>query len=164
MFFYLQVGFSNLITATATKITMSTTQEQKQAPAFTLEELKARLDAGFQKSVATMVEDVLTEYVKRIDNGTRVFKYIKSWPYKGSFMSSVYTQGDCMKCDSNDGNVGYNTTLQPQEDVDKFTKFVFDELATKHGILVKESTVEYRDNKTGWYYMRFELTLTLAGQ
>ncbi len=144
------------------------TQEQQAAqlqnPAFTLEELKARLDAGFQKSVTALVEDIVKEYVKRIDNGTRVFKYIKTWPHKGGFMSAAYTQGDCMKCDSSDSSVGYNTTLQPQEDVDKFTKLVFDELATKYGILVTDSKVEYRDNKTGWHHMRFELTLTLADQ
>jgi hypothetical protein len=137
-------------------------QTQPQSPVFTLEELKARLDAGFQKSVTTMVEDIVKEYVMRIDNGTRVFKYIKAWPQKGSFMSAAYTQGDRMQYDGKDNCIGYNTTLQPQEDVDKFTKLVFDEITTKHGILVTDSKVEYRDNKTGWHHMRFELTLTLA--
>ncbi len=139
-------------------------QTQNKKTEFTFEELKARLEAGFQKSVTIMVEDIVKEYVMRIDNGTQVFKYIKSWPHNGCFMSAAYTQGDIMKCDSNDSNIVYNTTLQPQEDVDKFTKLVFDELATKYGILVTDSKVEYRDNKTGWHHMRFELTLTLADQ
>lgn len=154
--------FSNLI---ANKRTMSTQEQQapqQQNPAFTLEELKARLDTGFQKSVATMVEDVLTEYVKRIDNGTRAFKYIKTWYDRGYFMSATYTQGDCMKCNSSDNSIGYNTILQPQADIDRFMQHVFDELASKHGILVTDSKVEYRDSKNGWHHMHFELSLTLT--
>ncbi len=136
------------------------TQTQQQENMFTPEALKARLESGFQKSVTTMVNDIVKEYALRLDNGTREFKYIKLWPYKGSFMSAAYTQGDCMKVES-DG-VGYNTTLQSQEDIDRFTKLVFAELHEKHGIETKDSLVEYRDNKTGWHHMRFELTLTLA--
>lgn len=136
------------------------TQTQQQDNTFTPEALKARLESGFQKSVARMVDDIVKEYALRLDNGTREFKYIKLWPYKGSFMSAAYTQGDCMKAES-DG-VGYNTTLQPQEEIKKFTELVFNELKEKHGIIVLESIAEYRDNKTGWHHMRFELTLSLA--
>jgi hypothetical protein len=137
------------------------TQTPQQENTFTPEALKARLASGFQKSVATMVEDIVKEYALRLDNGTREFKYIKSWPHKGSFMSAAYTQGDCMKAESSNG-VGYNTTLQSQEDIDRFTELVCNELKEKHGIEIKDSLVEYRDNKTGWHHMRFDLVLTLT--
>lgn len=123
--------------------------------------LKTRLDAGYKKSVIVMVEDIVKEYAMRLDNGTREFKYIKSWPHKGSFMSPVYTQGDNMKCD---GEIGYNTIIQPNEDVKGFADLVFKELEEKHGIVVRESIIEYRDNKSGWHHMRFVLTLSLADE
>jgi len=108
-----------------------------------------------------MVEDIVKEYALRLYNGTREFKYIKLWPYKGSFMSAAYTQGDCMKAEFN--SAGYNTTLQSQEDIDRFTELVCKELKEKHGIEIKDSLVEYRGNfMTGWHHMRFELVLTLT--
>lgn len=138
-------------------------QEQKntqlQTPVFTPKELRERLDTGFRKSVDTMIENILKEYVMRLDNGTQTFKYIKLWPYKGSFMSAIYTVGDFMKCD---GNIGYNTIKQSQDDINKFTKLVFEELEKKHGILVQESKVQYTTPSNGWQHLRFELTLTLA--
>jgi|LakMenEpi03Aug12_release.lakeMendotaPanAssembly.Ray.scaffolds.fasta_scaffold5400399_1 hypothetical protein len=52
---------------------------------------QGRLDAGYKKSVGALTTDIMKEYGTRLDNGTKLFRYLKTWNEDGYFMSSVYT-------------------------------------------------------------------------
>jgi len=113
-----------------------------------------RLDAGYKKSVAALASDIMKEYGQRLDNGTKLFRYLKSWHEDGYFMSPLYTQGDCMK-------PGVNTILQPESDIWRFWDDVRTKLVCDYGVHPQSWTVKYRNNNTGWHHMRFDIELSL---
>ncbi len=115
---------------------------------------KERLEAGYQKSINALVADIVKEYGTRLDNGTKVFRYIKTWNEDGYFMSVVYTQGDIMK-------PGINTILQPDSDINRFWDDVRTKLVCDYGIHPHEWKIKYYTVNNSWYLMQFDITLSL---
>lgn len=69
-------------------------------------------------------------------------------------MAPVYTQGDKMKENT-------NTILQSDSDIKKFELAVLTKLVDLYGVYVYSSDIDYVDNKTGWYHMKFDIVLAL---
>ena len=115
---------------------------------------KERLEAGYEKSINALVTDIVKEYGTRLDNGTKVFRYIKTWNEDGYFMSAVYTQGDGMKA-------GINTILQPESDVNRFWDDVRTRLVCSYGIHPHEWVIKYYTVNNTWHHMRFDVTMSL---
>jgi hypothetical protein len=115
---------------------------------------KERLEAGYQKSSNALVADIVKEYGTRLDNGTKVFRYIKKWNEDGYFMSAVYAQGDCMK-------PGINTILQPESEINRFWDDVRTKLVVEYGIHSHEWKINYYSANNTWYTMKFDVTMSL---
>lgn len=110
---------------------------------------------GFNNSVNIMVDDIMKEYMERLKAGSQQFRYFKLWhEIKGVFMAPVYTQGDKMKENT-------NTILQSDSDIKKFELAVLTKLVDLYGVYVYSSDIDYVDNKTGWYHMKFDIVLAL---
>jgi hypothetical protein len=115
---------------------------------------KERLEAGYKKSVGALTEDIVKEYGTRLDNGTKLFRYLKTWNEDGYFMSAVYTQGDAMK-------PGINTILQPQSDINRFWDDVRTRLVCNYGIHPHEWAIKYHTYNNTWHSMKFDITMSL---
>ena len=113
-----------------------------------------RLEAGYMASVGALTEDIVKEYGARLDNGTKLFRYLKTWDEEGYFMSAVYTQGDGMK-------PGINTILQTQYDINRFWDDVRTKLVVEYGIHSLEWTIKYHTNNNTWHFMKFDVTMSL---
>lgn len=120
----------------------------------TFESLTKLYQAGYEKSVIVMADDIMNEYKARLETGTKLFRYIKSWPTDGYFMSPVYTQGNKM-------NPKNNTICQSKEEIIKFQIDVIKHLNDKYGIFVYNLEAKYIDNGYGWHNMKVEIVLSL---
>ena len=110
--------------------------------------------AAYEKSVIAMVDDIISEYRKRLESGAKKFMYYKNWPSDGYFMSPVYTEGKKMESKN-------NTILQDEKDITKFKIDVYKRIINLYGIFIHSLEVKYVDNKYGWHHMKFEIVLSL---
>ena len=120
----------------------------------TNETLVKLYEDGYNKSIITITDDIMKEYMARLKSGTKLFRYLKCWSNDYSFMSPVYTQGDNMKKEA-------NTTLQSNCDVEQFEIAVISQLIKLYGVYIHSSDIKYVDNKTGWHHMKFDIVLSL---
>lgn len=119
-----------------------------------MQSLKELYQAGYEKSVVAMVDDIIAEYKLRLEHGSKKFIYYKKWQTDGYFMSPVYTEGKKMVPKN-------NTICQNKEDIIKFQIDIIKHLNDKYGIFVYKLEAKYVDNGYGWHFMNLEIILSL---
>jgi hypothetical protein len=120
----------------------------------TFESLTKLYQAGYEKSVIALADDIMNEYKARLETGSKLFRYIKSWQKSGYFMSPVYTEGKQMEPKN-------NTILQSDADITQFKIDVTKRIIDICGISINNVEAKYVDNGYGWRFMKFDIVMSL---